>query len=1451
MATLDQQQTNRDGYTTGLYGANYFAQTFKAGLSGTLDTIKLWMSKSGSPVNLVIEIQGEDGNDKPDGNVLASAEKIPSDIPTGTAFAEEITIDFSSPASIVSGTKYSIVLHQKNDGGSGGNEYVVFDDNNTNQYADGIRLWSGDSGSNWTKIATKDIYFKTYVEPPVIIDQEQTQQNSYQIINTSDFRVAQTFKAGISGTLKEVKLWGYKAGYSSGDFIVEIRNTIESHSKPNSTVLGSGTFSNSDLTADIAGAEFIINLSTPAENILSNNYYSIVVRRTSVDGGCAIFYQNTDVYTDGNYVYSTDGEASWHVEPYDLYFKTYMQQAATDQETIPSDANIFGTEQKTILSDARVSDQYDETILSDASILSEENKTIPSDANIKAVGTQVTILSDAKIILPGTGVKSIKSDAVIADTLSTQIASDAHIAGKRDKTILSDAHIRGDAFTHINSDIRFLVPEYKNINTDIRYSTDLSKFEKSDIYIQEGYYIPEQTIHIITTLLYYQWRFKNEIGGAWSAWENIDDGEKEWDVTGGTGTKKVYYEFKTAGGLLLSESNFYLECYLNIDAFSISNLKCYEEKDNTEISDSTYQPDTTVYFDWDTPLHLVPIKGYSYAIDAIPDDEVNIVQPNIVIDGMSVEAVSDMTVKVNDGIYYNNPVRKTYDTQNFTLNNSEDQDRIDVIYISLDNDTIKIAKGTKGVSPEPATTPANIIKLAEIRVRAATTEILGSDITDFRVMKVSLDYTDIFLEAGQHTLKVKAQALNGLWSNTATFNLWISSQSPDLTDLKCYVSEGGTEIINGQLQNLSDSGYFEWVAPDAPGDMTYYYTIDGSEPTSSSDNTTDTNVVKTMGTGSHIFKVRAKDQYGTWGRVRQFVFVYSAATYPDDTIVVSNGTILKQSLKEVTVNSMRFSLDSARVCEFEEPVDFDATGSFNYGQTISIIHNGETLFTGKIRVIRRSISINSETIHYQAAGPRAELEQIYSYKTDVFGETHILTFKDIPLMDAINQIIAPVAEIISGVSGTVYGDNIKELELTTIPVAQAITEILNKAKNYKYYFDPDGTLNFLDLTAVSSKDVYFGIYGQKISTSSPQFNVIGSNLVFDNTNRYNQCIVQGSRKIEIREVKCYPLRDETKYWGYDYTKWCLPDNWKVIRLLNTKVSFIKAIGQGVYRKKSFLGQFKKVILNPEAIPEEQNTDWVWEGYHDMGYLAVAEFCNNSRYQKITQRQWMEVKRLKASYTDKETGIDYPPVEKDEWKQETRYSAVTDFEKGSLEPRYKKDSVTEIDGFLIKFNKWIYNKQFPSSVPTPGNVIALVAVETEPLTASVSLSGSAIDPKILRIYDSSYIYDKSRFYAYISGEKVDMDYDWKDYPVGLPALFIDDTDELLNRANNELIAKKDIIISGSVTLDTIDHTWNLSKTVNLQNTEQGDWTSLNARITSITYNFIDNTTTLQLTTQYSS
>jgi hypothetical protein len=61
--------------------------------------------------------------------------------------------------------------------------------------------------------------------------------------------------------------------------------------------------------------------------------------------------------------------------------------------------------------------------------------------------------------------------------------------------------------------------------------------------------------------------------------------------------------------------------------------------------------------------------------------------------------------------------------------------------------------------------------------------------------------------------------------------------------------------------------------------------------------------------------------------------------------------------------------------------------------------------------------------------------------------------------------------------------------------------------------------------------------------------------------------------------------------------------------------------------------------------------------------------------------------------------------------------------------------------------------------------------------------------------------------------------------------------------------KDIKVNGSITLDTIDLTWDLDKTVNLINTDQGSWSSLNAKVIGIKYDFDANTTTLEITSEY--
>jgi len=163
---LDQQQTI---YSDPLWyqvaeDKWYSGQTIKVGLSGELKTIKLWGYSAGSPNNLVVELQGVSGG-KPDGNILASEEIVPMG---GSHPGSEVTVTFSTPYNITSGTDYAIVLHQKNDGGTYNvDTYYFYGKQSGNPYADGQYVYTVAGIPNWLLTYTDtDFYFKTYVETP-------------------------------------------------------------------------------------------------------------------------------------------------------------------------------------------------------------------------------------------------------------------------------------------------------------------------------------------------------------------------------------------------------------------------------------------------------------------------------------------------------------------------------------------------------------------------------------------------------------------------------------------------------------------------------------------------------------------------------------------------------------------------------------------------------------------------------------------------------------------------------------------------------------------------------------------------------------------------------------------------------------------------------------------------------------------------------------------------------------------------------------------------------------------------------------------------------------------------------------------------------------------------------------------------------------------------------------
>lgn len=155
LLSLDQSQTSQNSDSNIIQGDYYEAQTFVAGMSGNLVGIAIRAKRSGSQTKaLIVELRDTTQDDKPGNNILASAQR--NDIST----EQEYDFTFTSPAIVIAGNKYSIVIRQE-DGGVD-NYSISYQDSDVYTY--GKRFTSSNSGSTWTEQTNDDIYFKTYVE---------------------------------------------------------------------------------------------------------------------------------------------------------------------------------------------------------------------------------------------------------------------------------------------------------------------------------------------------------------------------------------------------------------------------------------------------------------------------------------------------------------------------------------------------------------------------------------------------------------------------------------------------------------------------------------------------------------------------------------------------------------------------------------------------------------------------------------------------------------------------------------------------------------------------------------------------------------------------------------------------------------------------------------------------------------------------------------------------------------------------------------------------------------------------------------------------------------------------------------------------------------------------------------------------------------------------------------
>jgi uncharacterized repeat protein (TIGR01451 family) len=156
---IDQNQTGATTISTTPTSTTWAGQTFTAGKTGNLTKISVGLGLgSGTTGTVTVEIHNASSN-LPGSTVLSSVATL-GPIMNGGNTVATYTATFSTPAAVVSGTQYSIVIK-----GVSNNVYVVR--SSGNPYSGGQYSSTTTSGGTWTGVSTADMVFTTYVTTPV------------------------------------------------------------------------------------------------------------------------------------------------------------------------------------------------------------------------------------------------------------------------------------------------------------------------------------------------------------------------------------------------------------------------------------------------------------------------------------------------------------------------------------------------------------------------------------------------------------------------------------------------------------------------------------------------------------------------------------------------------------------------------------------------------------------------------------------------------------------------------------------------------------------------------------------------------------------------------------------------------------------------------------------------------------------------------------------------------------------------------------------------------------------------------------------------------------------------------------------------------------------------------------------------------------------------------------
>ncbi len=342
---LDQSQ---EGYThtSSVYGSRHYGQTFTPGETAYLPQVELYIYEygTGSSHELNVSVYSTDGSGYPTGAPLVSRSFLRSEIPSSEAWFEVV---FPDPPYLTLGTKYAVVLKCPdcpNDSNSMKWRYKFAA---SDSYSGGQLV--KDTGSGWTDFDSGTEYydqtFRTYYndEDGRWIDEGNDVDGAGSAWIYSGVYHAAAFRPQNRIKAHEVDLEVSKTGSPTGNLIVEIRNISrddddcknpEECGDMTNTTLATANVTVSDI--DTSYGWITATFDSTTSWLSAHKLYAIVIRQDEDGGDSSNRYNwrrssdTVDVYTRGNYFYTTDSGGSWTTaSDYSYNFKVFNKNSNT------------------------------------------------------------------------------------------------------------------------------------------------------------------------------------------------------------------------------------------------------------------------------------------------------------------------------------------------------------------------------------------------------------------------------------------------------------------------------------------------------------------------------------------------------------------------------------------------------------------------------------------------------------------------------------------------------------------------------------------------------------------------------------------------------------------------------------------------------------------------------------------------------------------------------------------------------------------------------------------------------------------------------------------------------------------------------------------------------------------------------------------------------------------